>query len=139
MKRLPWILLAISVAFNIFVAVGYVRWQSSLKNAATFKSRCNLMADKLGLTDEQKARFQAIQDQMEQIRQAHASGRDGFWNELLKDKPDPNTLREYVAGEAAVKYRLDRLELMQKFVQLLTPAQKEQFRQLVVKQDSSPQ
>lgn len=135
--KLPWILLAVSLAFNVFFAVGYFQAKGRMAKRRTFKGRARIIARKLNLDDHQQQAFESFLGEFDQLRKDRAPQRDAFMAELIKDKPDEKLLEEHVAGEAARKRRLAKLALRRKFIGLLTPQQREQFVQLVKKRRSS--
>ena len=135
--KVPWILLAVSLAFNVFFAAGYVRAKDRMAKRRTFKGRARIMARKLKLDDRQLEAFEQLLSEYGQLRKNRAPQREAFMAELIKAKPDEKLLEEHVAGEAARKRRLAKLALMRKFIGLLTPQQREQFVQSVKKRRSS--
>jgi len=135
--KAPWILLAVSLAFNIFFAVGYVHAKGRMAKRRGFKGRARIVARKLKLDDRQQQELESIFGEFDQLRKDRAPQRDAFMAELIKDEPDEKLLEEFMAGEAAKTRRLAKLALMRKFIRLLTPQQREQFVQLVKKRSSS--
>jgi Spy/CpxP family protein refolding chaperone len=135
--KVPWVLLAVSLAFNVFFAVGYVQAKGRMAKRRGFKGRARIIARKLKLDDRQQQAFESILGEFDQLRKDRAPQWDAFMAELIKDKPDEKLLEELVAGEAATKRRLAYLALRRKFIGLLTPQQREQYVQLVKKRSSS--
>lgn len=142
--KVPWILLAVSLAFNVFFAAGYVFFavgyfqaKGRMARRRGFKGRARIIARKLDLDDRQQQAFENVLGEFDQLRKDRAPQRDAFMAELIKDEPDEKVLEEFMAGEAATTRRLAKLALMRKFIRLLTPQQREQFVQLVKKRRSS--
>ena len=135
--KLPWILLAVSLAFNVFFAAGYVRAKSRMAKRRGFKGWARTIARKLDLDDRQQQELESIVGEFDQLRKDRAPQRDAFMAELIKDEPDEKLLEEFMAGEAAKTRRLAKLALMRKFIGLLTPQQREQFVQSVKRRSSS--
>ena len=135
--KVPWILLAVSPAFNVFFTVGYVRAKGRMAKRRGFKGRARIIARKLKLDDRQQREFEKVLGEFDQLRKDRAPQRDAFMAELTKDEPDEKLLEEFMAGEAATTRRLANLALMRKFIGLLTPQQREQYVQLVKKRRSS--
>ena len=132
MKRtLPWILLAISLAFNIFFAVGFLRARSRMQRARTFRGRAEIIAKRLQLDDRQLEVFEGLLGEYEQLRKERAPERDLFLAEIVKDKPDEKVLEDFVAGDSVKQHRLARLAVMRRFVGLLRPEQREKFIEIV--------
>ena len=86
--KVPWILLAVSLAFNIFFTVGYVRAWGRMTRCRGFKGRARIIARKLNLDDEQQQDFENILSEFEELRKQRAPQRDAFMAELIKDEPD---------------------------------------------------
>ncbi len=138
-KRLPWLLLAVSVAFNIFVAVGFFTAHHKVKQSRGFKGRTELFARHLNLTDSQRQEYDNLMQQMDQLRQSRISQREAFRQELIKDHPDQKVLEDYLTGPEACQQRLLRLEILRKMVEVLTPQQREKLLQLLKKPDAPSQ
>ena len=137
MKRLPWFLLAVSLAFNISFAVGLLKARSDMEKAKTFSGRAELMARELNLNDQQQKEFQTLLDQAEKIRAQYAPQREAYLAELIKDKPDAKALEDYMVGDTARQRRLAMLELTRKMMAVLTPQQRQQFTHLCSTQNAS--
>ena len=135
--KAPWILLAVSLAFNVFFAVGYGQAKGRMAKSRGFKGRIRIIARKLNLDDRQQQAFESILGEFDQLRKDRAPQRDAFMAEMIKDKPDEKLLEEFMAGEAATTRRLANLALMRKFIGMLTPQQREQYVQLAKKRRSS--
>ena len=135
--KAPWILLAVSLAFNVFFTVGYVRAKGRMAKCRGFKGRARIIARKLKLDDRRQQEFENVLGEFDQLRKDRAPQRDAFMAELIKDKPDEKVLEEFMAGEAATTRRLAKLALMRKFIGLLSPQQREQYVQLIKKRRSS--
>ncbi|HET6429249.1 MAG TPA: hypothetical protein VFJ30_12610 [Phycisphaerae bacterium] len=131
--RLPWILLAVSVVFNAFFLVGFLRARLEAEKPRTFLEKAHRMAERLDLDQAQMAEFEHIVDEMERLRQQRAPEKDAFLAELTKENPDPKVLENYVASEAANEYRLNKLSLARKLVALLTPEQRQKLVELMQK------
>ena len=139
MKTLLAILLAISLAFNAFFVLGYVRARKAPQTAHTLEGRARMMAEKLQLDEKQHAIFEECLAEFTELRQARDSQRQAFLDELLKPAPDQKVLESYSVGPEAVGYRLARLTLMRKFVDMLSPAQREMFVEMIRSRNSSSQ
>jgi Spy/CpxP family protein refolding chaperone len=135
--KIPWILLAASLAFNVFFAGGYVHAKGRMAKSRGFKGRARVIARKLKLDDRQQQAFEGILGEFDQLRKDRAPERDAFMAELIKDEPDEKLLEEFMAGDSAKMRRLANLALMRKFIGLLTPQQREHYVQLIKKRRSS--
>jgi hypothetical protein len=137
LKFLPWILLAASLAFNVFFAAGYVRAKGRMQRVRTFRGRAEMLAKRLQLDERQMQVFQELLAEVEQLRKDRAPQREAFLAEIIKDRPDEKLLEDFVAGQSASKHRLTRLGLMRRFMGLLRPQQREKFAEMVKKRSSS--
>jgi len=135
--KIPWILLAASLAFNVFFAIGYVQAKDRVAKSRGFKARARMIARKLDLDDRQQKAFEGILGEFDQLREDRAPQRDAFMAELIKDEPDQKRLEEYMTGDDATKRRLANLALMRKFIGLLTPAQRQKYVRLIKERRSS--
>jgi len=135
--KIPWILLAVSLAFNVFFAIGYVQAKDRMAKSRGFKARARMIARKLDLDDRQQKAFEDILGQFDQLRKDRAPQRDAFMAELIKDEPDDRRLEEYMTGEEAKNRRLANLALMRKFIGILTPQQRQKYVELVKERRSS--
>jgi len=136
--RLPWLLLAVSMAFNAFFAFGYLQGEAHAGQRRSFRDRARAMARQLDLDDRQLQAFEQILEGYERLREARAPQREAFWAELVKDRPDEKLLDDYMAGEPARRDRLAKLALIQKMIALLSPQQREKLVQLVKKRSPPP-
>ena len=118
-KVLP-ILLAVSLAFNVFFALGYFQAKKQMQLAQSPQGRMELLAKELNLTEKQYDRFQ-------QRRQSMGPKRQAFLAELIKDKPDQKLLESFA---------LERIALMQEFMRDLSPEQKQKFVEIINKRFS---
>lgn len=138
--RLPWILLAVSLAFNVFAAVGRLQCSPPKSPAATTgraapsaRDRVAALAEKLNLSAEQRKEFEQAMTESDKLREARSPLKDKFLSELIKDSPDEKVLEDYMTGPETDQYRVKRLELMTRFVKVLSPEQRQMFVQLMKK------
>ncbi|MCK4850367.1 MAG: hypothetical protein KAT11_03395 [Phycisphaerae bacterium] len=115
------ILLAVSVAFNIFVIVGSFQAKKQMKTAPTFRSHRELLIKELKLDEDQLKLFQ-------QPHQNRSEQQRTFLAELIKDKPDQEFLESF---------HLQRLVRTQEFISILRPEQKKKFVEIFNKQLST--
>ena len=139
MKAILSILLAISLAFNVFFAVGYFQACKEAEIAQTLEGRAKMMAQKLNLDVQQYKVFEGLLAEFVQLREAKNAQRDAFLSELLKDEPDEKVLENFCAGDSAKQHRLAGLALMRKFIGILHPHQRELFVEIMKKRDFSRQ
>jgi len=136
-RKLPLILLLISLAFNAFFVGGFFWAKAKMKQAHSLEERAWMLAEKLELTEEQSRTFANLLERYQKLRDQKQPRREEFWAEMLKDKPDPQVLEEYMIGLAADEYRLQMLDLIQEFMDSLTSQQREKFVERINNRRSS--
>ncbi len=114
------ILLAVSLAFNVFFVRGYLQAKKQMQLTQSHQGRMELLAKELNLDEEQYERFQ-------QRRQSMGPKRQVFLDELIKEKPDQKLLESFA---------LERIALMQEFMRDLSPEQKQKFVEIINKRFS---
>ena len=94
-KRLPWILLALSVALNVSFVAGFLHVRGVLRKLQTPEGRAEWAADRLKLDGPQKATLERVSREwtlkMRQLQQAHADDLDAFWAEMIRGEDKPVT------------------------------------------------
>ena len=92
-KRLPWILLALSVALNVSFVAGFLHVRSVLRKLQTPEGRVQWAADRLKLEGPQRATLERVGREwtlkMRQLQQAHADDLDAFWAEMIRGEDKP--------------------------------------------------
>ena len=137
-SRLPWVVVAASLAFNVLFMVGFLRARKDVaKEPRTSRDRFKRIADKLDLDERQWQAVEQFLDKKEQLRKDRAPQRDALLAEIVKENPDTKALEEFVLGKAAGDYRLARLALMQEFIAVLRPQQRERYVELIRKRRSA--
>ena len=137
MKVILLTLLIISLAFNVFFAVGFFQAYKQENKARTPEGRAHIMAEKLKLDEQQHKAFETLLAEFTKLRQTRAAQRDAFFTELVKDQPNEKMLKDLCAGDAVRQYRLDTLALMRKFIGILHPQQRETFLEIIRSRNSS--
>ncbi len=136
---LPWTLLALSLALNIFLVAGYF-WARS---ATTFwhdpESRFERVAERLDLTEPQRADFRrilaAFKERGGMAFEAHRAAR----REILEMALQPNPDREAILAriEALSRERTqamaELLDLSLPFLASLSPEQRAELKELLEK------
>jgi len=129
-KTLPWVLLAVSFAFNIFFLVGMIRAQRHHALVMTPEGRARLLAQKLGMDADQSARCLALEKEISAERDALSEKTrpqyEAFWAEIVKDHPDEATLEEFVQGASGADRRRCLVRHMRGLMQILRPEQRQQ-------------
>lgn len=132
-RKLPLILLLISLAFNVFGVVGFICAKARMARMHSPEGRARYIAKKLDLDEGQMTAFDGLLARYLELREERAPQRDEFLDEMLKDEPDRPALVELMTGEQADKHRLARLDLMLEFFDLLRPEQRQKFVEMMKK------
>ena len=138
-KKLFVILLIISVSFNVFFILGYARTRHVVKTLKTPEGRAEFVSKKLKLNQEQKAAFfqlgKKIGIEKLKMKTQYSKEVEAFWQELLKNNPDP----QKISAALELRSALDRTllpvqqDFLIKFLKILTPEQKKLFVNLLRK------
>jgi len=130
-KALPWILLAASVAFNVFFVAGMIRAHYRHGRTRTPEGRAHRLADKLDMDAQQRAKCVAWEKGVAADRKAfeekmaESGRREAFWAEIVKDEPDEAALEEFVQGSHGVEGRRQFVRHMRDLMQMLRPEQRQ--------------
>ena len=136
--RLLWVLLALSLALNLFFVGGvfWLRteaWRAQLAPAERFE----MVARQLSLDPGQRAAFDKFIGLMRlrtrHLRENNQPLIEDIWTELAKAKPD-DTLIDHNLDEAANNrhaYQLDTSHALRTFLALLSDEQRQTFVSLV--------
>ena len=138
-RRILWVLLVVSLAFNVAFLLGYLHALSTMRKSKTPEGRAQLLADRLELDGAQKEAYEQIRkavlaewERLDQEYDADANNK-AFWAEMAKDEPDANRLHELRAR--AVEYRNEfervRIDSLLKLQRLLRPEQRLKLRELI--------
>jgi len=126
-----WLVLAFSLLFNVFFAVGYVR--ARVAAAEGPRDMASRVQAELGLDDDQAARFRSLQARMREdtrvLWEGAALVEQQILEELGRDEPDPLRLRELGARKAELhrQRRTTASALFGEFMTTLSPDQRGRF------------
>jgi uncharacterized membrane protein len=132
--RLPWILLALSLALNLFF-VGGAFWVRSEAARAQLPpaERFELVARQLSLDANQRAAFDrfigALRMRSRHMRENNQPLLEQAWGELAKPKPD-DSLVDHILDETASNrraYQLDTSHALRNFLATLSDEQRATF------------
>ena len=133
-KNLAWILLAVSVALNIFFAGGVVYSKvMSERLRASPAERAQFLADRFALSDQQHDRLLAFQTAMGErrgtLRKGFREARVAFLAELAKPELDRARIAQLSQERTAVRSALfeDFTGELHQFLATLSPEQKADF------------
>lgn len=137
MRRLPWVLLGLSIAFNFFFAGGFMHARSSLEQVQEKPEvRKDVLAERLDLTQEQKEEFDRIRratsEKIRQARQAMVEARQELWDRVGSSPGEPQTVLEVAEFEAeqARQLRLIGAESIRQFMKVLSPEQRQKLAEM---------
>jgi Spy/CpxP family protein refolding chaperone len=128
-RRLPLYLLMLSITFNVFFAGGFLQAQYAGPKPEA-REAVSLVADRLGLSEEQKQAFARLREDMaargRQTREATAAARQELWSHLSSGTAEPHKIRDLMEFEADQnrQLRLQMLDHVRQFMQTLTPGQR---------------
>jgi len=137
MKRLPWILLMLSVLFNFFFAGGFLHARSEWQAPQTQAGAADLVAERLGLDEAQRQAFadlkHATAEKAEEIRQAIFEARRQVHSGVGAESVDREKLSELMRFEAEQRMELRLLagEHLRKFVAVLRPEQRRKLAEML--------
>jgi len=132
-NRVLLVLLASSALFNVFFLIGTCQTRSALRNLKTTEGRIELMAKRLGLTEEQKSACERIQTEhlkrIAQARRAKADEFDALWLAIERDDPDPADLERAVEtlGGAMRERAAITVKYLSEIARCMTPEQRKDF------------
>jgi len=132
-NRVLLVLLALSALFNVFFLIGTCRTRSALRNLKTTEGRIELMAERLGLTEEQKSTCERIQAEhlkrIAEVRRAKAGEFDALWLAIERDNPDPAELERAIEtlGGAMRERAAITAKYLSEIARCMTPAQRKDF------------
>lgn len=127
MKAKLYILLAVSLAFNVFAVLGYLLPHAKPHHSRSAQQRAQIMAEKLGLDAQQQAIYEQMMVTHVKLRDARSPRRKAFYAELLKEDPDEQVIKDYFTSSSSDEHRLAMLALMEKFLGSLTTEQRRMF------------
>jgi len=140
-RRLPYILLGLSITFNVFFAGGFLEARSaSVRLGAT--DGADLVAERLGLSPEQRQAYERLRDEASgdarQAREAIFAARQEFWTMLGDESADPAQLRDLVEFEAdqGRQLRVQMLGRCREFMGVLAPPQRAALVEAVLKREA---
>ncbi len=130
----------VSIGFNIFFVVGYRRSRAAratLDKLKTDRGYVELLSRRLDLTAAQEANLVAIREELqkdtEAFNRANSSEIDAFWEEMVKDSPDPARLQRLERSLSAKRkeMRLRVVERIREAFACLTPAQRRVLARMI--------
>lgn len=134
---LPWVLLAVSLALNLFLVAGFFWTRSAIAMWRDPDARFEMVADRLELTDPQRAQFREAMEALKSKGfggwEEHRQARREIFEMALQPNPDRAAIVARV--EEMTRERTQRmtevLDIMLPFLASLTPEQRAEMKQLM--------
>jgi uncharacterized membrane protein len=133
-KNLAWILLAVSLALNVFFAGGVIYSKVTAERlGASPAERTQFLAERFALSDQQRDRLLAFQTAMGErrgtLRDGFRKSRSALLAELTKPDLDRTRIAQLRQDQTAVRSALfeDFTGELHQFLATLTPEQKADF------------
>ena len=136
MRKLPWLLLAVSLALNISVVAGFLYTEREVSRVADPKLRSVEVSEALSLTPEQFEAFTtlqaSLQERREMFREYMAPVRRAMTEALVADGFDREAYRKAMSKRQEVReeYHLQVGEELHDFLRSLSPEQRAVFKDL---------
>ena len=132
--KMPWILLAVSVAFNVFFVAGMVMGRRHREPDKSPERQVQLLTRKLDLDEGQRAQCLALEENVaadhEALKKEFLAEFDKFWAEIIKDNPDETVLQAFVQNAPGPKRRQRFVDHMRGLMKILRPEQRERAAKL---------
>jgi Spy/CpxP family protein refolding chaperone len=133
----PWVLLAVSLALNLFLVAGFFWTRSAIAMWRDPDARFEMVADRLELTDPQRAQFREAMEAMKSRgfgrRQEHREMRREIVDMALQPNPDRAAIVARI--EEITRERMqgmtEALDTMLPFLASLTPEQRAELKELI--------
>ncbi len=138
-RKILWVLLALSISVNVAVGLGYWDAQRRYEQSREPRRAAAMLAERLGLTDDQRAEIRAIREGFRGLRRGHRrdfrAGAAEIWAALAEPEPDFAAIDLLIDAQAARTAALNR-DMVRPVAQMLavmTEEQRERFLELVAR------
>ena len=135
---LPWVLLAVSLALNLFLVAGFFWTRSAVAMWRDPEARFEMMADRLDLTDPQRTQFREAMEALKSKGfgggwEQHREARREIFDMALQPNPDRAAIVARVEEMTRQRTQMmtDALDIMLPFLASLTPEQRAEMKQLM--------
>jgi Spy/CpxP family protein refolding chaperone len=134
---LPWVLLAVSLALNLFLVAGFFWTRSAIAMWRDPEARFEMLADRLDLTDPQRAQFR---DAMEALKskgfgrwEEHREARREIFDMALQPNPDRAAIVARIDEMTRERTQImtETLDIMLPVLASLTPEQRAEMKKLM--------
>jgi len=136
-RHILWILLAGSLAFNGFFALGFIQARNMVQKFQSPQGRAEILAERLKLTPEQKTLFwresRVIARQGFEIAKELEKVTNRFFAEVQKENPDREVIFQILSQTNHDRARLTRIrtEHWMIIMRSLRPEQRQLFVDLI--------
>lgn len=136
-KRLPWILLIVSAAFNVFLIAGTLAARARHAWMRTPEGRAAVLADELDMDGEQRAACQKLVVKSEAERRGererHGAEFATVWRELARAEPDEGVMEAFVRVPSEPDMRRRFVEDARALMAILRPEQRERVAEVMMR------
>ncbi|MCD4770753.1 MAG: hypothetical protein K8R35_11375 [Bacteroidales bacterium] len=128
-----WIILIISLCFNLFFLMGYISSRNTINKIRTPEGRTELIAERLDLSVEQREIFielrKDIQIEAMEIKQKYKTELNIFWEEVVKDNSDTTIINQSIEKitQGRKYFLIITSKQIQEFMQILNTEQQEKY------------
>jgi Spy/CpxP family protein refolding chaperone len=140
-RALPWMVLTVSVGFNLFFVVGYYQAKRDADaalaqarlHAAEQQNRIDGLVAQLNLTQHQTRKLDEVRQRAKEplvaLMQQRLNLTRQYWNELGKANPDRKRLRSLITSmqEKQAEMKTLAAERMTEFTAMLDPQQRQRW------------
>ncbi len=136
-RRLPWILLAVSLVLNAGFVAGFLHARNVLQELRTPDGRARWASKRLKLNPEQRRAFDRIHEawsgRLRQVARENDTAIEAFWNEMLQEKRDHARAREILDRLLPIQNDVIRssVDALEQMLAGLTPEQRRQYVKLL--------
>jgi Spy/CpxP family protein refolding chaperone len=136
-RRMPWILLALSVALNVSFVAGFVYTGNLLRRLQTHEGRTQWAADRLKLDPVRREQFERLAEQwrneMRARQDKNRAELAAFWAEMLGERRDREKILKMVeqAFPAQNQALLSSVDYLIWIFDLLTPEERKALAKMI--------
>jgi hypothetical protein len=137
MKRLPWILLALSVCLNIGFVLGFAQTRAVLKRLDTKAARFDYGLDRLGLEGEARSAAKLLASEWRAavgtVQREHREEFDRFWRAMVAGEAGGAELEQLAVPllEAQREATILSIAHLRRLFATLTPEQRTALSELI--------
>lgn len=129
------IVLAASLAFNVFFLVGTFMAQAEVDRAGADEEWIDLLTRELDLDTQQEEKLRAWHEdyalERDQRREEFRSQIERFFDEIVKEEPNQAVIDEFIATAPGREWRAEMVQRSREFMEILRPEQRVQAVELI--------